>query len=299
VPKVMGLAGARGEGEGTSRLTPESVSRARSGLSLDRMAGNFTPEQRRMMALDESSRKEGLGAAKEDGIGDYLTSEEFLIPALTGLGTAVTSAMQAPTTSLGSAIGLGLGAGTAAGAKSVLDTKAKQAEIEKTKQEAGFFGRQADVEAVEAAKRIGETAKNAILTDTQGNPNGLVAMDPQTGKMRFFDWGEAYNRREELNLVPELRQEVEKAQAAKERGIPYREPTGGAPSAAPAAAPGEKTKTVEEKPAQEERKPGALTPLPSLFGLKPEDKKVVQQRVRSITAASGAGEKKNYFEDQT
>lgn len=121
---------ARGEDEGITRVTPEAVSRARSGLGLDRMAGNFTPEQRRMMALDESSRKEGVGAAKEGGLGDYLTSEEFLIPALTGLGTAVTSAMQAPTTSLGSALGMGLGAGTVAGAKSVLETKRQQADIE-------------------------------------------------------------------------------------------------------------------------------------------------------------------------
>jgi hypothetical protein len=66
VPKVLGLAGARGEGEGIPRITPEAVSRARSGLGLDRMAGNFTPEQRSMMALDESSRK-GVGAAKPEG----------------------------------------------------------------------------------------------------------------------------------------------------------------------------------------------------------------------------------------
>ena len=140
VPKVMGLAGARGEGEGIPRITPEAVSRARSGLGLDRMAGNFTPEQRSMMALDESSRKEG---AKEGGLGDYLTSEEFLIPALTGLGTAATTMLGAPTTSLGSAIGMGLGAGTVTGAQQVLATKAKQAEIEKAKQEAGKIGEEA------------------------------------------------------------------------------------------------------------------------------------------------------------
>lgn len=103
----------------------------------------------------------------------------------------------------------------------------------KAKQEAGLFGRQADVEKIEAGKRMVETAKEAIQTDSQGNPNGLVAVDPATGRMRFFDWGEAYNRREELNLVPEVRQEVERAQALKERGIPYREPTGGAPTVAP------------------------------------------------------------------
>lgn len=154
VPKVMGLGAARGEDEGVSRITPEAVSRARSGLGLDRMAGNFTPEQRRMMAIDESSR-DGIGAAKpkeEGGLGDYLTSEEFLIPALTGLGTAATTMIGAPTRNLGSAIGMGLGAGTVAGAQQVLATKAKQAEIERAKQEAG---------------RIGEEAKKISGVDTQ------------------------------------------------------------------------------------------------------------------------------------
>lgn len=165
VPKVLGLAGARGEGEGVPRITPEAVSRAKSGLSLDRMAGNFTPEQRSMMALDESSRKEG---AKEGGLGDYLTSEEFLIPALTGLGTAATTMLGAPTTSLGSAIGMGLGAGTVAGAQQVLATKAKQAEIEKAKQEAGKIGRESELlQAEELALRAGIGSK-APIRDEQG-----------------------------------------------------------------------------------------------------------------------------------
>ena len=165
VPKVMGLAGARGEDEGITRVTPEAVSRARSGLGIDRMAGNFTPEQRRMMALDESSRKEG---AKEGGLGDYLTSEEFLIPALTGLGTAATTMLGAPTTSLGSAIGMGLGAGTVAGAQQVLATKAKQAEIEKAKQEAGKIGRESELlQAEELALRAGIGSK-APIRDEQG-----------------------------------------------------------------------------------------------------------------------------------
>ena len=157
VPKVMGLAGARSEDEGITRVTPEAVSRARSGLGLDRIAGNFTPEQRRMMALDESS-KSGVGAAKEEGgLGDYLTSEEFLIPALTGLGTAATTMLGAPTTNIGSAIGMGLGAGTVAGAQQVLPTKAKQAEIERAKQEAGRIGVEAQkIAGVDTQKQQAE-----------------------------------------------------------------------------------------------------------------------------------------------
>ena len=154
VPKVMGLGAARGEDEGTPRVTPEAVTRARSGLGLDRMAGNFTPEQRRMMAMDESSRKED---AKEGGLGDYLTSEEFLIPALTGLGTAATTMLGAPTTNIGSAIGMGLGAGTVAGAQQVLPTKAKQAEIERAKQEAGRIGVEAQkIAGVDTQKQQAE-----------------------------------------------------------------------------------------------------------------------------------------------
>ena len=157
VPKVMGLGSARDADEGITRITPEAVSRARSGLSLDRLAGNFSPEQRRMMALDESSRKEGIGAAKEGDLGDYLTSEEFLIPALTGLGTAATTMLGAPTTNIGSAIGMGLGAGTVAGAQQVLATKAKQAEIERAKQEAGKIGEEAQkIAGVDTQKQQAE-----------------------------------------------------------------------------------------------------------------------------------------------
>ena len=302
VPKVMGLAGARGEPmQEDTRLTPETVSAARAGLARDRMVSNYTPEQRRMMALDESSRA-GVGAAKpkEEGLGDYLTSEEFLIPALTGLGTAVTSAMQAPTTSLGSALGMGLGAGTVAGAKSVLETKRQQADIEKAKQEAGLFGRQADVEKIEAGKRMVETAKEAIQTDSQGNPNGLVAVDPATGRMRFFDWGEAYNRREELNLVPEVRQEVERAQALKERGIPYREPAGGAPTGAPTEKVTER-RTVEEKPGGreiiEKEKVTGLQPIEALFGVQRKDAPKIEQAISRVTK-TGGGDEKDLFKMQ-
>lgn len=302
VPKVMGLAGARGEPmQEETRLTPETVSAARAGLARDRIVNTYTPEQRRMMALDESSR-EGVGAAKpkeEGGLGDYLTSEEFLIPALTGLGTAVTSAMQAPTTSLGSALGMGLGAGTVAGAKSVLETKRQQADIEKAKQEAGLFGRQADVEKVEAGKRMVETAKNAILTDSQGYPIGLVAVDPATGVMRPFDWGEAYNRREELNLLPELRQEVEAAQTLKERGVPYKQPT---VTSAPTEQVTEK-KIVEQKPGgkeiieKEKEKVTGLQPIETLFGVQRKDAPKIEQAISRVTR-TGGGDEKDLFKMQ-
>ena len=170
VPKVMGLAGARGEGEGIPRVTPEAVSRARSGLGLDRMAGNFTPEQRRMMALDESSRKEG---AKEGGLGDYLTSEEFLIPALTGLGTAVTSAMQAPTTSLGAALAGGAGAGVLAGAQQILPTRAKQAEIDKIKAEEQERLAQAGTTRALGLKAVSEIPSGAMIIDKEGRVLGV------------------------------------------------------------------------------------------------------------------------------
>jgi hypothetical protein len=207
VPKVMGLAGARGEDEGITRVTPEAVSRARSGLGLDRMAGSFTPEQRRMMALDESS-KSGVGAAKEEGgLGDYLTSEEFLIPALTGLGTAATTMLGAPTTSLGSAIGMGLGAGTVAGAQQVLPTKAKQAEIERAKQEAGRIGvesqkiagvdtqkQQAEIDAIRAGlyQTVVVPGEGVLLFDKNNPYAGYTKImeadgTPVSGKERIVE----------------------------------------------------------------------------------------------------------------
>jgi hypothetical protein len=220
VPKVMGLAGARGEGEGVSRITPESVARAKSGLSLDRMAGNFTPEQRRMMALDESSRKEGIGAAKEGDLGDYLTSEEFLIPALTGLGTAATTMLGAPTTSVGSAIGMGLGAGTVAGAQQVLATKAKQAEIEKAKQEAGKIGQE--------AKKIGGIDTERVQAEIDQIRAGLyqTVVVPGEGVL-LFDKNNpyaGYTKIMEADGTPVPGKE-HLAEAAKQSGAPTTSPT--------------------------------------------------------------------------
>jgi hypothetical protein len=190
VPKVMGLAGARGEDEGITRVTPEAVSRARSGLGLDRMAGNFSPEQRRMMAFDESS-KSGVGAAKEEGgLGDYLTSEEFLIPALTGLGTAATTMLGAPTTNIGSAIGMGLGAGTVAGAQQVLPTKAKQAEIERAKQEAGKIGEESRQVQAETLKSVLESGRFGIQQFGPADaPFYIVTLEDGT-KMPLEQWME-------------------------------------------------------------------------------------------------------------
>jgi hypothetical protein len=187
VPKALGLAGARGEGEGVPRITPEAVTRAKSGFDLDRMASNFTPQQRSMMALDESS-KSGVGAAKpkeEGALGDYLTSEEFLIPALTGLGTAATTMLGAPTTNIGSAIGMGLGAGTVAGAQQVLPTKAKQAEIERAKQEAGRIGQE--------AKKIGGVDTERVQAEIDQIRAGLYQIIPVPGVgVLLFDKNNPY-----------------------------------------------------------------------------------------------------------
>jgi hypothetical protein len=185
VPKVMGLGAARGEEESSPRITPSAVARAKEGLRLDRMAGSFTPEQRSMMALDESS-KEGLGAAKtkDKDFLDTLTSEEFLLPALTGLGTAAATAMSAPTTSLGAALAGGAGAGIAAGAKSTMDVQKQRAEIGKIGAEEEEQRALANLATSQAFKEL-QTAFKDSFFEVQGVPMVHLA---DGGIMRFDQW---------------------------------------------------------------------------------------------------------------
>lgn len=278
VPKVMGLAGARGEGEGIPRITPEAVSRARSGLGLDRLAGNFTPEQRRMMAMDESSRKEG--AKEEGGLGDYLTSEEFLIPALTGLGTAATTMLGAPTRSLGSAIGMGLGAGTVAGAQQVLATKAKQAEIERAKQEAGKIGEEAKQVQADTLKSVLESGRLGIQQFGPADaPFYIVTLEDGT-KMPLEQWMEKGG-----NLIGGTAAADLARRLAGERGqtiTPSVEPTKEV-----FKEPAVEIAPIKQPPLTQPTKPGALTPGVSYDDesrkLAQEDKKIKFSNDPSLT----------------
>jgi len=53
-------------------------------------------------------------------------------------------------------------------------------------------------------------AKGSILTDSSGRPYGIIIFDPKTGGLRQMDFGEAYRRRDELNLLPATREEMER-----------------------------------------------------------------------------------------
>ena len=300
VPKVMGLAGARGEGEGIPRITPEAVSRARSGLGLDRMAGNFTPEQRRMMALDESS-KGGLGAAKpkeEGGLGDYLTSEEFLIPALTGLGTAATTMLGAPTTSLGSAIGMGLGAGTVAGAQQVLPTRAKQAEIgkigaetEKEKAIGKYYGSQAGLTDVEAIAKKIEAAGNAVHYNEAGNPTSANIYDPDTGTITWVQFDKIIANPSKYNLFSSPSSGAAQPAAPPSGGVVPPSESQKAPGQ-PAPLTGAAEQAVETAKTVTPGQPKEITtktavvapgaPVAAIFSLTPEEKAAAKKATSEL-----------------
>lgn len=83
--------------------------------------------------------KKGVGAAPPadtDSLEDKLLSRQTIIPALTGLGSAITAMTSSPSRYLGTAIAQGLGAGLTAGAKSYMDTGLQIPEIDKRTQEA-------------------------------------------------------------------------------------------------------------------------------------------------------------------
>ena len=170
VPKVMGLGDARETPRGGMSLSARDIEAAPSIRSSD-IYGMPAHTDRipasdleRQLVASAAPKKAGLGAAQpaardtsEESLGDFLTSEKFVIPALTGLGTAVTSAIQAPTTSLGAALGLGAGAGVAAGAKQYGET-AKDLEERRKLHEEGTatagLGRLYSTEALEKMRNL-------------------------------------------------------------------------------------------------------------------------------------------------
>lgn len=118
VPKALGLAGSDAEG---------AIRRARA---LDRgyMAKADLPEEGSTVDIGG-----GVKPSEEEGIG---FNRQTIIPALVGLGTALSGMVGAKTTSPGAAIASGLGQGLAGGAKTYMETGLQIPEIEKRKQEA-------------------------------------------------------------------------------------------------------------------------------------------------------------------
>lgn len=86
--------------------------------------------RRSYLGLDQSEK----AAPEEEGLGGIF-KEEHVVPALMGLGSAISGMVGAKTTSPGAAIAAGLGQGLAGGAKSYMDMRKDQLarEIEKAK----------------------------------------------------------------------------------------------------------------------------------------------------------------------
>jgi hypothetical protein len=96
---------------------------------------------------------------------------------------------------------MGLGAGTVAGAQQVLSTKAKQAEIERAKQEAGKLGAEAETTKALGLKSISDIPTTALIVDNQGRVLGV----------RVYRQGSSY---------PEI-VSLDDYQSAQTRGRPY------------------------------------------------------------------------------
>ncbi len=261
VPKVMGLAGARGtagEGQSLSARDIESAPAIRSsdvsGIPAHSLRIPASDLERQLVA-SATPKKEGLGAAQpqgapaqEEGLGDFLTSEKFVIPALAGLGTAVTSAMSAPTTSLGAALAGGAGAGIAAGAKQYSDT-AKGLEERRKLHEEGT-----------ATAGLGRLYSTEALEKLRGLP---IWVDPKTNlRMVFLADGTVMDYNKWAETGGALLGTEEAAMAAKQLGLQLagKETTGYPGGVVPF---GEKAATVTEGPittpgGQADREPSTI-----------------------------------------
>ena len=260
VPKVMGLAGARGAAGESSSLSARDIEAAPtirssdvSGLPAHSLRIPASDMERQLVA-SATPKRTGLGAAQpqapaeEEGLGDFLTSEKFVIPALTGLGTAVTSAMQAPTTSLGAALGLGAGAGVAAGAKQYSETARGLEERRKLHEEGtatAGLGRLYSTEALEKMRNL------PIWVDPKTNLRMVFLADGTV--MDYNKWAETGGA---------LLGAEEAAMAAKQLGLQLagKETTGYPGGVVPF---GEKAATVTEGPittpgGQADREPSTI-----------------------------------------
>ena len=200
VPRALGLAGA-------------------GAPDLSRM----TPRQRSFMALDQSERPTG-GVVPEgdDGLGGLL-KQENVIPALMGLGSAISGMVGAKTTSPGAAIASGLGQGLVEGGKSFLEAPKTIAEAQKLREEAKVQAQEALKRAAEVGKvgaetaRIGvETRKSEIenyLASIKDTPYGRVVFLANGAPMLASEFQERVQRGERVPLLGALPADAEKRAA--------------------------------------------------------------------------------------
>lgn len=120
---------------------------------------------------------------KGKGIGDFLTSKEFIIPALTGLGAMASS----PSRYLGSAILQGAGAG----ALSYMDVLGKESEIAKRTAETGEVKARTGTQEQETEKRKAETLRElqSLYKDAFFDRGGIQMVRLANGSaMSLYEW---------------------------------------------------------------------------------------------------------------
>jgi len=131
-----------------SALPPEGTTvNLRQGVGAAAPAAAPAQEPRGISGFLRGKAPEGVGEKAMD----FLTSERFLVPALTGLGAMASS----PSRYLGSAVLQGIGAG----AGSYMDVMGKEAEIAKREAETAREQQLTKTEAQETKKRAAEVAE--------------------------------------------------------------------------------------------------------------------------------------------
>jgi hypothetical protein len=211
-----------------------------------------------------------FGSNEEQGWGDFLTSRQFIVPLLSGIGAAATT----PTRNLGTALAAGLGAG----AQAYGGLEKQQADVEKTKAETGTEKERATLTSVQASR--------ARFLELPSGRAVVIVPDPKTGGTTSIPIEDAYERmdRGELVLSPEdtsrVREYVRKNPVVKkEPAAPATvEPAVSTPSPAqPDVVAPQKTETAVPQEA-----------APDVTGLSEEDIKKAQEWK---SAARGQGSK--------
>ena len=127
----------------------------------------------------------GVEAATEKSkdVGDFLTSKEFIIPMLTGLGAMASS----PSRYLGSALLQGAGAG----AQSYLDVLNKESELAKRAAETGEIKARTGTQEQETKKRTAETLRQYqdLYKDAFFDRGGIQMVRLANGSaMSLYEW---------------------------------------------------------------------------------------------------------------
>ena len=228
--------------------------------------------------------RRGLSAPAEFGTnkpqewGDFLTSRQFVVPLLTGLGAMASS----PSRYLGSAVLQGLGAG----AQAYGDQEKLQADIEKTRAATGLEKERAGLTSVQASR--------ARFLELPSGRAVVLVPDPKTGGTTSIPIEDAYARMEkgELILSPEdtnrVKEYVKKNPVPEKAGAPagsVERKELSAPAPAPAAAA---PKKEEAAPATPETTAAPAKPAADVTGLSEDDVKKAQEWK---TAARGQGSK--------